>query len=456
MKKGLQQPWKPYSHVINALALSVFMLALSILIWEGVDSFMLGPRFHGAALLLPTGCLAALVSLYIQPHQGWYRVAAYGYIGVFITLATYSMARWSIDLPEGLLMYALAVVMSSVLLGALPTLGITVVIISLLGGLAFSQEHRITTPDTTWMEEESDAVDAIPYTATLGLVALGSWLSKRDNEHLLQRVLRSEAVLKQERDSLEVKVEQRTRELKEAQIERLQELERFAEFGRIGAGWLHDIANTLAAVSLNLGQLESGRPTVLIRQANRSLRQLERYVQTARRQLYHQGETRTFTLVTEVRQAAEMLRHKARQAGVVVEYGQVKGYRIYGDPVKFNQLVANLIANAIDAYGKPTPAEAPQRVCLRAQADKTHLHLTVQDWGTGVAAHEQEAIFKAFYTTKPSPYGRGLGLALAKRIAEEDFKGSIEIASAPGKGTSLIIHLPRTAKPPSKASNSAE
>ena len=81
---------------------------------------------------------------------------------------------------------------------------------------------------------------------------------------------------------------------------------------------------------------------------------------------------------------------------------------------------------ALEAHSVPIPAV---------------LNLCVEDTGTGMAKEVIEHIFDRFYKGDAFKQGTGLGLAICRTIAER-FKGKIEVASTPGKGTRFTIILP--------------
>jgi len=75
---------------------------------------------------------------------------------------------------------------------------------------------------------------------------------------------------------------------------------------------------------------------------------------------------------------------------------------------------------------------------------KQELAIVVQDFGVGIQIQDLPHIFDEFYTTKGRRSHRGLGLGLAntRRVVEQDFKGTIAVASRPGKGTTFTLLLP--------------
>lgn len=246
--------------------------------------------------------------------------------------------------------------------------------------------------------------------------------------------------LARERDYLELKIRQRTQELEEAQLMRLLELQRFAEFGRISARLLHEVANPLTAASLNLNRLDH-RQSVALSQARQSLRQLERYVLAARKQLSNQSEPVIFSPQAEIRQLLTVLRPLARAERVQLELESSQSIKTLGDPVKFSQIVSNLVANAIDAYAQTSLPNRRVRIRLRTTAK--WIELIVQDWGKGIEPNDLPQLFEPFYTTKLSDQrGLGIGLAIVKQAVETDFQGRIAVSSTKNNGTVFKVKLP--------------
>jgi len=104
------------------------------------------------------------------------------------------------------------------------------------------------------------------------------------------------------------------------------------------------------------------------------------------------------------------------------------------DPAQINQVLLNLLLNAIQSMDKPGVIG----VTLR-QDDDDVVTITVSDQGKGIAAEHLPNIFRPFFTTKG--HGTGLGLSLARRIVESH-GGAIKVQSAPGEGTQFTVELP--------------
>lgn len=110
---------------------------------------------------------------------------------------------------------------------------------------------------------------------------------------------------------------------------------------------------------------------------------------------------------------------------------------IPGDDAQLEQAFLNLLFNAVDALGEEgtlsldtdlVDTETGRQLCLR-----------IGDTGAGISAENLPRLFEPFFTTKQR--GTGLGLAVTRRIIQEH-KGTIQVESQPGKGTTFIICLP--------------
>lgn len=110
---------------------------------------------------------------------------------------------------------------------------------------------------------------------------------------------------------------------------------------------------------------------------------------------------------------------------------------VSGDRAALSRALANIIGNAL-RYGG--------RARILIQQSKAMIEIVVDDDGPGIAAHEREAVFKAFHRAESSRNratgGTGLGLAIAHGIIERQHGGSIAIADAPGGGARVIIRVP--------------
>jgi len=222
---------------------------------------------------------------------------------------------------------------------------ITILISVSLFVIFYLQHEKIILVDTTWMDEPLHLRDVEIYVVTLVIIATVSWLFNREIEKALYRARSSEKALKKERNFLEIKVEERTKELKQTQLEKMSQLYRFAEFGRLTSGFFHDLANPLTDLSLNLERLSTKETSSLLKRAINGTKRMESFIGIARKQIQKQEVKTNFSVPDEIKQAIQVLSHKAREEGVKIYFPRTNNLEIYGNPLRFYQLVTNLLSN---------------------------------------------------------------------------------------------------------------
>lgn len=156
-------------------------------------------------------------------------------------------------------------------------------------------------------------------------------------------------------------------------------------------------------------------------------------------------ETVTVDLADLVAAAAEPLQTLADAKSIAIELSQTPA-KIDGDPSQLNQLINNLLSNAISHC----PAES--RVQVGVTADDQEATLVVTDNGPGIADEHVPHLFDRFYRVDAGRSrdlgGTGLGLSICKTIAEAH-RGAISVQSTVGQGSTFRVTFPLAAPPDS-------
>jgi len=434
--------------ILNILLVSTIVLSTTLFAIATYDSIII-EDYSGVFPLALFVWVALFVALLSISRMGYVQISSYGLIILFLLPVLYTMIRYGAVIPELVLMSALLIVIASILIGTrfsfflAAYLGLGIVLIH------YAHIVNLIIPISEWRNSEWSVIaDAVPLAATLFVIAIVSWLSNREIEKSLRRARTSEAELKLERDSLEQKVEERTRELKQAQMEQMAQLYRFAEFGKMSSGYFHDIANPLTAVSLSLEQMKEGGyqklsdARVHFERALGATKRMEAYISAVRKQIQQREELEDFSPSEEVRQLIDIFGYKARKACVVIRSRLDAQVRLFGNTLKFNQVVMNLVNNAIDSYeGAGVPKEDREVVIILRKED-AYVELTVKDYGAGIRREDLNRIFEPFFTTKSAREGIGIGLATVKDIVKKDFVGSLRVESKLGKGSEFTVFFP--------------
>jgi PAS domain S-box-containing protein len=141
-----------------------------------------------------------------------------------------------------------------------------------------------------------------------------------------------------------------------------------------------------------------------------------------------------------IESTAAIIRNLARKKQVQLELdlGELPEVTCYA--AKLNQVMMNLLTNAIDA------CREGGTVTVRTRAEDQGVRIEVADNGCGIAPEHRDRIFDPFFTTKPVGQGTGLGLSISYGIIQ-DHGATIEVDSTVGQGTCFTIHLPLRPNP---------
>ena len=139
-----------------------------------------------------------------------------------------------------------------------------------------------------------------------------------------------------------------------------------------------------------------------------------------------------------IRDTLEIAGHGVRQKGIDLRVDPDESLpRISCSPGKLNQVILNILLNAVQAV------ESGARIDVRTRLDaaRDEIRYEVADTGPGIPEAIRDRIFDPFFTTKPPGIGTGLGLWVSYNIVQEH-GGRIEVQSEPGRGTTFVVALP--------------
>jgi two-component system, cell cycle sensor histidine kinase and response regulator CckA len=230
------------------------------------------------------------------------------------------------------------------------------------------------------------------------------------------------------------------------------QLERMETLAVLAAGLAHDFNNVLDTISLGLASLLSEanirkdlqpRLDQLLEATSRASRLVKKLMQFSRIQ---DLDCRPVSINDVVADVLRLVRPLLRQNILLkIDLDDELPY-ILADPSQIEQVLVNLIVNAIDAM--PNGGQLQLSTALEAgpdTADESTEHefvqISVADTGIGIAPELQPHIFEPFFTTKPPGKGTGLGLSSVYGIVKQH-KASISVCSEPGAGAAFIVSFP--------------
>ncbi|HUS26134.1 MAG TPA: HAMP domain-containing sensor histidine kinase [Nevskiaceae bacterium] len=251
----------------------------------------------------------------------------------------------------------------------------------------------------------------------------------------------------QQKNQLTNKIKKQSQKLRSAESEKLRQLYRLAEMGEISTVLMHDLANNLTLLALEVDRMETTTSNTSVRRVKNQVKQIHGTLNHTRQQLKGEYSVKLFDLAKETGRTVRLLRPSAKKAHVQLEWirpDSRERLHCLGEKILFQQLLTNIINNAIESYDSLPPAPH-HKVSVSLEAVDTSLRITVTDWGKGIAPEDTDKVFEPFYTTKQS--GMGMGMYLTKRLIASGFGGTVELKSTKHQ-TSFVVVLPQI--PPGK------
>lgn len=227
-------------------------------------------------------------------------------------------------------------------------------------------------------------------------------------------------------------------ELKERQ-DYLVQSEKYAALGTLVFGVAHEINNPLANISTSTQILREEIEDTDMAYKKELLAQIEAETNRARDivssllNFSRSKERSTFPLKGAIDETVRLIKAEV-PANIALEVEVPPELTVYADRQKIQQVIINLVKNAIDAI------EGDGRIrVLASRRDASNTEIVVIDNGAGMDQRQLDKIFDPFFTSKKEGYG--LGLFIVHNIIA-DFGGSVSVDSYPGKGTTFNIVLP--------------
>lgn len=155
-------------------------------------------------------------------------------------------------------------------------------------------------------------------------------------------------------------------------------------------------------------------------------------------------ERRCFDLKTYVDEVLLSLMPKIKRTRHTVTADVPADIEVDSWPGPLSQVLTNLVMNSIiHAWGDDTEASGSMRVEGRLLDDGTMVELRYSDDGRGIPPENLPRIFEPFFTTRRGSGGSGLGLNIVFNIVRQTLKGSVNVESTPGAGTTFTVRFPR-------------
>jgi two-component system cell cycle sensor histidine kinase/response regulator CckA len=241
--------------------------------------------------------------------------------------------------------------------------------------------------------------------------------------------------------------------------DQLRQAQKMEVMGRMASGVAHDFNNLLTIIrsASELLRIDASRAGIIFDALDDIESATDRAVAlTAHLLTFSRRQHAAPSLLCPAVLVADALPILRRLGGdgVSVEYEtnrEAERAWIWADPVRFEQVLVNLVSNAKDAMPSGGTVRVQTNVVTLSQAVThrfgaiaagTYATLAVEDSGTGMTGEVLDHLFDPFYTTKPQGRGTGLGLSIVYGVVHEAL-GTITVDSEPGRGSRLTVYWPK-------------
>ena len=230
----------------------------------------------------------------------------------------------------------------------------------------------------------------------------------------------------------------------------LAHMARVSSLGALSASIAHEVNQPITGIVINAGaclrslsadppRIESAREAArrMIRDGNRASEVVARL-----RALFSKKESAAepVDLNEAAREVIPLCLNELQKDRVTLRQELANNLPLVkGDRVQLQQVILNLLRNALDAMS--SVEDRPRELIVRTENDEADcVRLTVQDTGVGIAPKDKERLFEAFYTTKSS--GMGMGLSISRTIVESH-NGRLWATPNDGPGATFSFSIPR-------------
>ena len=245
---------------------------------------------------------------------------------------------------------------------------------------------------------------------------------------------------------------ERDEKLKEYTAQQIMKSERLATLGQLAAGVAHEINNPLGAIlmysHLSLEEMDAEDPwrknlEKVTAEATRCKNIVRGLLDFARQSEPNVVEADANEILSRT---LSLLQNQAQFQNITITTTLCSSLpKAMMDSGQIQQVFTNIILNAAEAID----GQGEIKIVTRATEDGQYIEIELADTGCGIPQENIEKIFDPFFTTKEVGHGTGLGLAVSYGIISRH-RGTIEVKSSPGKGTTFVVRLPLKAEPVSR------
>lgn len=441
--------------ILNWLLFSSLILSFLCTIQLVMDVILLPPeKVVGANPFYLLMIFYVFIEIFLLNRRGFTRLASYYFLLLYFIPITLTALIWGFDASQTILSYGLLIVLAGILVGTRFALCAFLCTSIILIIIAFLQINGLIKQQKNWRMDMGGFDDLLTFIFTFFVLYIVSFLHNREMEKALVEANTARDDLQKERDGLVIRVQEAVEEVKIGYEDRIVQMYRFQEFGRMASGIFHDLNNKLNAISLPVELINMGRGIFAdlsepvkkaVADLNQTCQNTNAFARAAQKQIGGSVMAEDFVVDKEVSDVLSVLGYRARMAKVEIVFERKSGGAMLYNMNRFGfvQVITNLINNAIEACTEKRrrigQSDFEMKVFVEVRSLPNAVRVSVGDNGIGISPENYEKVFENFYSTKGT---MGVGLASVKRLVEKEFNGKIWVEKSKYDGALFIIEMP--------------
>lgn len=353
--------------------------------------------------------------------------------------------KWGFDLPSVLISYLFCIIIvaltSQTKENVFYVFGI---IVSIFTG---NYLHNTLNGTITWYGSGLYINDILEFSVMFIFITFILIRFNREQNKTLNRAIRTENILRKERDGLEKLVEKKTQEIKQIQMEELSKIYHLIEFSKLSSGLYHDLMTPIQTMNLYIEKLteenliKENKFSKIIFNMKNTHEKLVLMIQNIKKQISLKTNNEKFNLIDEVQDIINLVKNNYLKDGVSINFEyQDKLHLLDNKKFILNHIILNMISNAYEACIQDRTINNKDEYLIQiiVGKNKNKTYISIVDNGIGIKDECLNKIFNDFYSSKDKN-NCGIGLSSAKHYAEKYLNGKILVESEYGSGTTMTI-----------------
>ncbi len=368
-------------------------------------------------------------------------------MSIILIINFYTGIKWGFDLPSILISYIFCIVVLSLISKTKEVIiYLSIIISSIFIG---NYTHNNLTNKLTWYDSGLYTNDIIEFSIMFIFIAFILIKFNKEQNKILTRTIRTENILRKERDDLENTVREKTEEIKQIQMEELSKIYHLIEFSKLSSGLYHDLMTPVQTMNIYIEKLTNdnlihdSKFSKIIFNMKNTHEKLISMIQNIKKQIDFKVKDEKINLVSEINELINLVKNNYFKNDVTINYEPLEKIHILDTKRSvLNHILLNLVSNSYEACIQDKDINNKNEYFIKIisgkNKNKNKNYISVIDNGIGIKNENISKIFNDFYSSK-NKNNCGIGLSSSKYFLEKYLNGKILIESEYSIGTTMTI-----------------